>query len=118
MKEEDFLRKLKSALDEEASRLDHRVLHRLQMIRLKALEAEEVKRVSLPFLRLPVLTGSLAAITAVLISFLLWQNTHNEKIQFKQTEDIEVLSLVENMDFYENVDLYESFADLDIEKGT
>ena len=112
-KEDHFLKKVKSLLDESAESLEPHVLQRLQQGRVRALASGGERRFS--FFAIPrwITIGGLATVaTAILAFFFLFSfnDVHKQDFPARQAEDLEIITEKEHIDFYKDLEFFRWLA--------
>jgi hypothetical protein len=108
--EEEFTEKVRKTLDAGVEGLDPGIQSRLNRMRNEALEKAAGKKSSFWFLFRKPVAGLVAASVLLLITtlYLEWPS---QTPPVNSIEDIEILSSVDNIDFYENLDFFFWLAD-------
>ena len=109
-KEAQFLEKVKGLLDESAESMDPHICHRLQQARVQVLESRGKGR--LRFFAIPrwITIGGLATAATIVLALFFLFNVPKADFPAKQSEDFEILTSKEHIDFYKDLEFFRWLA--------
>ena len=115
-REKLFLEQVRNELDAGLAGLDEDALARLRQSRLRALE--ESGRSRWWWLAVPrwATAGGLATAVMLAVAVSVWFNASKEGLPVRQTEDLEILTVQENLDISKDLDFYHWLACADNER--
>ena len=101
--DEEFIKSVKTALDDTTNNLDATTRSGLTAARYKALDQKDNKRALIPW---SIPTGAFASLAAALLVFSLWSG-NSVQDNSSMIEDMELLSSNESFDLLEELEFYE-----------
>lgn len=101
--DDEFIKSLKSALDDSIENLDAKTRSRLTAVRHQALEQQVEKRTG-SFWIIPA--GAFASLAIAMLVFNLWTENHLQD-SWPVMEDLELLSSDESFELLEELEFYE-----------
>lgn len=108
--DEDFLKRARQTLDRAADDIDELTAARLRAARLRALDAAPRRRPAW----LAVTGSAVAAGLVAVVAGTLWFATPApQPMPLADADDLEMLTLIENPEFFEELDFYDWLTDHD-----
>ena len=107
--EMDFLRKVKDLLNDTVEDLDDRTKQWLEQVRIEALRSAAEKPSGF-FPRLRWIMAGGFATAAMAAALFFYMHTSPGILPPRNIEDFEIITSVENIDFYQNLDFYRWLA--------